>query len=90
MEGRIEELDITQKIMLELFNDRRKDSWTTTPIIHCCPAVRISISVFHLGDFGLIPNNGMLCSYFFLFYSFIFCHQLYLSFTYRGTNGKVQ
>ena len=67
-DGRVEELDIKQKIMLKLFSDLTKDFRTSKPKIHCRPAVRIS--GFHPGDPGSIPGNGILFSYFILFYSF--------------------
>ena len=63
MEGRAEEIDITQKTMLKLFSDWSKDSKTTTPKIHCRPTIRIS--GFHPRDLGLILDNGILFSYFF-------------------------
>ena len=56
-EGRVEEIDIKQKIMLKLFSDLTKYFRTSTPKIHCRPAVRIS--GFHPGDPGSIPGNGM-------------------------------
>ena len=68
-EGRVEELDIKQKIMLKLFSDPTKDFRISRPKIHCRPALRIS--GFHPGDSGSIPDNGILLfSYFILFYSF--------------------
>ena len=62
---RVEELDITQKIMLKLFRHRTKDSRTTTPKIHCHHVVRIS--GFYRGDPSLILDNKILFSYFFYF-----------------------
>ena len=67
-EGRVEELDIKQKIMLKLFSDLTKDFRTYTLKIHCHSAVRIF--GFHPGNPGSILGNGILFSYFILFYSF--------------------
>ena len=67
-EGRVEELDIKQKIMLKLFSNLMKDFRTSTPKIHCRPVDRISS--FHPRDPGSILGNGILFSYFILFYSF--------------------